>query len=334
MSILVESSGLLTTLQDLGRLGYQHLGIGPSGAMDEVSHRMANLLAGNPAQAATLEITHTGPTLRFDQDTMIVLCGGDLTPEIEDRRVPLWRPVMVRAGARLGFGEPVKGFRCYLAVAGGFRVEPMMNSASTNLAAGFGGFRGRPLKEGDRLETGACPEENYPTLQWRFHRGRNGFLGLDWFAPWFRELDFLRPAILRLVPGPQWDLLTSASRATLTEAEFTIAANSDRMGIRMHGPRLFLEHPVEMISSGVATGSVQLPPDGSPILLMAERQTTGGYPRLGELASVDRPKAAQLGFGETLRFQMVSLEAAQERCLQREARFRELERILDDRRRR
>jgi antagonist of KipI len=298
--------------------------------MDEVSHRMANLLLGNPAHATTMEMTLTGPNLHFETESMITLCGADLSPKIEDQPVPLWRPVMVGAGSLLRFGRPAQGVRCYLAVEGGFRVPSVMGSASTHLSAGFGGFQGRALKIGDRLETGPCSGDRYPTLRKRFHQGQRPFLGLDWFAPWVRELDFIQPATLRFMTGPQWPLLTSESRQSLLENAFKVAPNSDRMGIRMQGPRLALEQPLEMVSSGVATGTLQLPPDGSLILLMADRQTTGGYPRLGEVASVDLPKAAQLRPGETLRFSPVSLEEAQELLLRREERFRDLEKVLAD----
>lgn len=330
MSLRVESFGLLTTIQDLGRRGFQHLGVGPGGAMDEASHRMANLLLGNPDHAPTMEMTLIGPSLRFETESMIALCGADLSPTIGDQPVPLWRPVLVGAGSLLRFGRPAQGARCYLAVEGGFRVPRVMGSASTHLSAGFGGFQGRPLKIGDHLETGPCPGDCYPTLRKRFHQGPRPFLGQAWFAPWSREVEFIQPAALRFVEGPQWLSLTSESRHSLLGTTFKVAPNSDRMGIRMQGPRLSLEQPLEMISSGVATGTLQLPPDGSLILLMADRQTTGGYPRLGEVASVDLPKAAQLRPGETLRFSPISLEEAQELWLRREARFRDLEKVLAD----
>jgi antagonist of KipI len=330
VSVRVESFGLLSTIQDLGRRGFQHLGVGPGGAMDEASHRMANLVLGNPDQAPTMEMTLSGPNLRFETESMIALCGADLSPTIEDQPVPLWRPVMVGAGSLLRFGRPVQGARCYLAVEGGFQIPGVMGSASTHLSAGFGGFQGRPLKVGDRLETRPCPGDRYSALRKRFHQGQHAFLGTDWFAPWSREVEFIQPATLRFVQGPQWPLLTSASRQNLLETAFKVAPNSDRMGIRMQGSRLSLEQPLEMVSSGVATGTLQLPPDGSLILLMADRQTTGGYPRLGEVASVDLPKAAQLRPGETARFSPVSLEEAQALYLRREARFRDLEQVLAD----
>jgi antagonist of KipI len=298
--------------------------------MDEVSHRLANLLLGNPAQAPTLEMTLTGPSLRFETEAMIALCGADFSPSIENLPVPLWRPVLVRAGSQLRFGRAGQGARCYLAVEGGFSVPSRLGSASTHLAAGFGGFQGRSLKIGDRLETGPCAGDRYPALRRRLQQGQRPFLGTDWFAPWVRELDFHRPAVLRIIPGPQWSLLTEESRRGLLETTFKVASNSDRMGIRMQGPKLSLDHPLEMISSGVATGTLQLPPDGSLILLMADRQTTGGYPRLGEVASVDLPGAAQLRPGDALRFIPVSIEEAQALLLSREARLRDLEQILAD----
>ena len=330
MSIRIESFGLLTTIQDLGRRGFQHLGVGPGGAMDEVSHRLANLLVGNPAQAPSLEMTLTAPSLLFEGPALIALCGADLSPTIGDLPVPLWRPVVVGAGALLRFGRPIQGVRCYLAVEGGLQVPEVMGSASTHLAAGFGGFQGRPLRLGDCLKVGPCPGDRYPSLRKRFQQGPRVFLGPDWFAPWSRDLDFSRPATLRVIPGPQWPSLSDGSRRDLLEAIFKVAPNSDRMGLRMQGPRLSLERPLEMVSSGVTMGTLQLPPDGSPILLMADRQTTGGYPRLGEVATVDLPTAAQLRPGETLRFAALTLEAAQELLLQREARFRDLEAILAD----
>jgi antagonist of KipI len=331
MSLLVETPGLLTTVQDLGRRGFQHLGVGPGGVMDPVSHRLANLLVGNPESAATLEITLAGPSLRFETDALIALGGADLAPTIEEQPVRLWRPTLVRAGARLAFGAPRQGCRCYLALAGGFRLPRVMDSASTSLAAGFGGFQGRALKRGDRLDGVPCPRERYPSLWQRFDRGLQTCLALDWFPAWYRELDFLRPAGLRLIPGPQWPALTAEARRALLEDSFQVASNSDRMGIRLRGPRLALERPMEMLSAGVATGTLQLPPDGSPILLMADRQTTGGYPRLGELAGVDLAKAAQLCASDPVRFTAITLEAAQELLLAREARFHALARVLAER---
>lgn len=330
MSLSVETPGLLSTIQDLGRSGYQHLGVGPGGALDEVSHRIANRIVGNPASSSTLEMTLSGPTLRFDDDTLIALCGGDLSATIGDQPLPTWRPVFIRAGVCLRFGKAVQGARAYLAVGGGFQIPPVMGSVSTHLAGHFGGFQGRPLRKGDRLDLGPGPEGLYPSLRRRFQGGTAPFLGSDWFSSAARELDFTRPATLGLIPGPQWAMMTTTSREALLASTFRVGSQSSRMALHVEGATLALDTELEMISSGVATGTLQLPPDGRPLLLLADRQTTGGYPRLGELASVDLPVAAQLRPGEALRFERTDVESAQRLLLQRKARLRDLEKILSD----
>ena len=331
MTVRVEAPGLLSSLQDLGRTGFQHLGVGPSGAMDPVSHRLANLLVGNAPDAASLEITLAGPTLLFETEALVALCGADLSAAVDGRPLPLWRPLWLRAGVRLSFGAPLTGARAYLAVAGGFPAEPLLGSRSTNLAAGFGGFLGRALRKGDRLALAAQPRDRYPGPLRVLRRSLSPFAALAWFAPWFQELSFSRPAILRFLPGPQWPELTPAARASFLEAVFRIGPSSDRMGLRLQGPVLALGRPREAISAPVATGTLQLPADGAPILLMADRQTTGGYPRLGEMASADLPAAAQLRAGESLRFLLETPEAARERLLARERRLQGLEAVLKSR---
>jgi antagonist of KipI len=324
VSIQVRGPGLLTTLQDLGRHGRQHLGIGPGGAMDELSHRLASLLVGNPPELPSMEITLCGPELEFETDSLVALAGADLSAEVDGLPVPLWRPVLVRAGARMRFGAAVDGCRCYLAVAGGFGVPTVLGGAGTHLIAGFGGFQGRPLRTGDRLDTGPPPPDRYPGLQRCFRQETRALQSLGWFVPWFQELDFRRPAQLRLIPGPHWPLLRPEARASLLGEPFRVGSDSDRMGLRLGGPSLDLDRPLEPVSAGVATGTLQLPPDGVPILLMADRQTTGGYPRLGELASVDLPRAGQLRPGDLLRFRLITLEEAQDQSLERAARLAQL----------
>lgn len=330
MSLSVEAPGLLTTIQDLGRVGFQHLGVGPGGALDEVSHRIANRIVGNPPSSATLEITLSGPRLRFESQALIALCGGDLSPTIDGEPLPTWRPVLVRAGTCLRFGKAIQGARATLAVGGGFQIQRVMGSSSTHLAGQFGGFQGRALRKGDRLELGPDPTQLYPSLRRRFQAGTAPFLGSDWFSSAARELDFTRPATLGLIPGPQWARLEASSREALLGATFRVGIQSSRMALHVEGAALALDTGLEMISSGVATGTLQLPPDGRPLLLLADRQTTGGYPRLGELASVDLPLAAQLRPGEALRFERIDVESAQRLLLQREARLRDLEKILSD----
>lgn len=313
MSLAVEAPGLFTTVQDLGRPAYQHLGLGPGGAADLLSHRIANLMVGNPPDAATLEVTLAGPVLRFEAAALVSLCGADLSAQVDGRPMPLWRPVWLRAGAGLRFGVPVAGARAYLAVAGGLQAPVVLGSRSPCP----GGAPGR-LHAGDRFPLG--PQPPHPALA----DPALPFAAPHWFAPWFQELSFDRPLTLRLIPGPQGARLDAASRQALFGASFQVAPASNRMGLRLTGPALALEAKLEMLSAPVATGTLQLPPGGAPILLLADRQTTGGYPRLGEVATVDLPAAAQLRPGEALRFAALEAGAALALLRAREVRLAQL----------
>lgn len=297
MSLFLERSGPQTTVQDLGRAGCQRLGLGPGGAADPLSHRLANLLVGNPPSAATLEVALGGAVVRFEVEARAALCGADLGASLDGVPVPLWRPLRVRAGARLAFGGRVRGARAYLAVAGGIQSPVRL-----------GGRGPIPGADPPRLPAGArlpmAPQEPGPAYA-------GPFQAPSWFLPWFQVLDLERPVTLRLIPGPAFD-------PRVAEAEWRVAPASDRRGLRLAGPVLAASLP-ECLSAPVATGTVQLPRDGQPILLLADRQTTGGYPRLGEVATVDLPAAAQLAPGEAVRFQPVDVEVARGLLREREA---------------
>ena len=313
--IRVEQPGLLTSVQDAGRSGWQHLGVGVAGAADPLSHALANLLVGNAPAAAALEFTLRGPHLAFAEPCWVALGGAPFPAEVDGRTLPRWSPVRLRAGARLRIGEAPRGLRGYLAVAGGILVPAVLGSAATDLRGGFGGFQGRALRAGDVLTTAVLEGPEPSSSRWRL--------------PWAGPLpEGPREAPLRLLPGPQWTLLSAASRERLLAADFTVEGRSDRMGLRLEGPPLRLDTPMEMVSAGVATGTLQLPPDGGPILLLADRQTTGGYPRLGELASVDLPWAAQLRPGDHLRFTLCTMAEAQRAWLEQARRLTFLEALL------
>lgn len=329
MSIEVLKPGPLSSVQDLGRTGVQHFGVIVSGVMDEWSHRVANLLAGNPGDGATLEITLMGPSLLFHETSLIAITGADLSPRVGDQPVPLAQPVLVRGGSRLDFGRRVFGCRAYLAVRGGFAVEPVMGSRSTYLRAGFGGFKGRALRKGDHLPVGAAAAPGGPaSLPEMLARIlavsstpvavlAEGVL----IAP-------VHPGItqrpVRVIAGQQWERFTDQARRLFQHSEFTVNLNSDRMGYRLDGPGLALSAPLEMMSEAVAFGTVQVPPDGNPIVLMADRQTTGGYPKIAGVATVDLPLIAQMAPGQALRFELVSLDQAQTLYLDRERAFARL----------
>jgi biotin-dependent carboxylase-like uncharacterized protein len=326
VSIEVLKPGMQSTLQDLGRYGYQRFGVVAGGVMDEWSHRTANALVGNPPDEATLEITLIGPSLRFDAAAMIAICGADLSPRIGADPLPGETPIRVRAGTQLDFGPRKSGCRAYLAIGGGFPVQPVMNSRSTFVRGGFGGFHGRALRKGDRLEVGARNVDRV-----RPYRVLPGGAELLLAPPAASAHPLERAAggTVRVVAGPQWELFTDEARASFLQGEFRIGLQSDRMGYRVEGPALALRAPIEMISEAVNFGTIQIPPDGQPIILMADRQTTGGYPKIADVAGVDLPLLAQMPPHHPLRFTLVSLDEAQALYLEREEEIERFAGALD-----
>lgn len=292
MEITVIRAGMLTTVQDLGRTGHRAAGVPLSGAMDACALRVANLLAGNPEGAAVLECTLVGPELVFSADTVIALGGAEF------EGLAPWRPTVIHAGERVKLGAVRSGCRGYLAVAGGIDVPAILGSRSTYLRAGFGGFQGRALRDGDVV---AAPDvARQVTNHWRIDAR---ILPAYSAAP-----------TVRVVRGAQLDDFGAA----LFEAEFKILPQSDRMGIRLGGAKLARIGSVELVSSAVVPGTVQVPPDGQPIVLMADAQTIGGYPQAAHVISVDLPLVAQLRPGDRVKFAEVSLEEAQHLRLARE----------------
>ncbi|MFT3870945.1 MAG: biotin-dependent carboxyltransferase family protein [Nibricoccus sp.] len=288
----VLKPGAMTTVQDLGRVGFLNAGVPDGGAMDRLAARVANLLVGNPASAALLETTMAGPVLRFHSDALIAVCGARFNA------VPAWQPLMVKAGDELDLTGLETGCRGYLAVAGGFVVPAAMGSASTYLRAGVGGVEGRALRKGDRLQIGPALHAT-PVDAERWH-----------VSPSVLPAYSTQP-VVRVVRGAQWDWFAEEAQYKFFEGRYSVLPKSDRMGLRLIGAQLLLKEPREMVSEAVAFGSVQVPPEGQPIVLMADRQTIGGYPRIAEVASVDLPLLAQLRPGDRLMFTLISLDEAQ-----------------------
>lgn len=319
----VVRGGLLTTIQDLGRRGFQQYGVGRGGAMDRFALRVANRLVGNPAGSAALEITLTGPSLEFERESVIAICGGDLPPALGSDVLPSWRPVRVSKGSTLTFGACVGGCRAYLAVAGGIDVPEVLESRSTHLRAHFGGLDGRALHSGDTLAAGRPSETASRLLQ------RLGSPAPWSTVPWSLSSSMLpryqARAFVRAIRGEAFDRLAREDQQQVFEATFTITRESDRMGYRTAGPALRLVEPVEQVSEPVCPGTVQLPPEGRPVVLMADCQTTGGYPRIAHVISADLPVLAQLKPGDTFRFRQVTLDEAQDIVLKAEREWRELE---------
>lgn len=285
MSVRVLAAGLLTTLQDRGRPGYRHLGVGSAGAADPWAHALANLLAGNRDDAATLEITLSGPVLRFDAGARIALCGARVQARVGEQDIPADRPVELPAGSVLQLGACRVGARAYLAVHGGFAVPRLLGSASTDLRGGFGGMRGRALAAGDVLPLARRIASATRTLQ----------IARWWLDPAPDDNPF--PEI-RVLAG---EAATRPADA-LFNGSWRVAAASDRQGLRLQGQAMRAADMRERTSEPVFPGTVQLPPDGQPIVLLADAQTHGGYPRIGHAIRADWPKLAQLRPGDTLTF--------------------------------
>jgi antagonist of KipI len=319
MTIRVLRAGLLSTVQDRGRPGLQDLAVVPGGAMDAVAHRVANALVGNfddQADAATLEIALAGPELEFESDALIALHGGRFDAHLDGVALPASRPVRVKAGARLRIGHAVEGAFAYLAVAGGIDVPAVLGSRSTYIPAGFGGVDGKPITVGACLplasNAGELASARFARLAHdaRGPRTIGSIETVRWCAP-IATLPATDPIVIRVIDGVHVELFEAASREALLRDLWRVAAESNRMGYRLQGPKLALTAPREILSQGVNFGTLQVPSDGQPIALMADRQTTGGYPRIAEVIHADVPRLAQAMPGHArLRFERVSLEAA------------------------
>lgn len=336
MSLEILKPGALSAIQDLGRHGHQRYGVPVGGAMDEWSHRLANALVGNDDGAATLEMVLAGPSLRVMATVLVAVCGADLGPTVTFRTgsepLPHGRPVWLREGARLDFGPARTGLHAYLAIGGGFDVPVVMGSRSTYLRGGFGGFRGRALATGDRLAAAEWPagrpRDPAPSAT-AFWRSTSSALQA-------RPSPIVVPAVapaeistVRVIDGAQRSVFTDAARDCLFSAEYRIGLHSDRMGFRLDGPALERREDVEMISEAVTMGTIQVPPDGMPIILMADRQTTGGYPKIGDVASADLRVLAQLAPRRRLRFEPIALADAQRILLAREREYSHVRRMME-----
>ena len=315
MSMKILRGGMLTSIQDLGRLGYQKYGIIGSGVMDEWSARMANILVENDENEGVLELTMFGPQIEFLEDTLIALTGGDLQAMIEDKEVPLWRPVYIKKGSVLSFGFAVSGCRAYLAVSSGFDIPLIIGSKSTYLRAGLGGFKGRALKEGDELFLGS---KHTAFKDFAAKNISESFWAPTWSLPHPVWPSGDESVEIRVTSGAQMKLFTSESIHAFFNQNFTITADSDRMGYRLQGDRLSLIAKEDMISEAISFGSIQVPSEGNPIILLADRQTAGGYPKIAQVCSVDLSLIAQLKPDFQLSFRLISHNEAEALFLMRE----------------
>ncbi|MCC6965154.1 MAG: biotin-dependent carboxyltransferase [Nitrospira sp.] len=309
--IHVLHPGLFTTMQDLGRSGYQRFGVSQSGAMDPWALRVGNRLLGNPDGAAGLEITIQGPELLFEQALTIAITGADLSPTSNGLAFPMWTVVAMQAGSRIQFGMRRQGARAYLTVSGGISGPMTLGSLATHVRSGVGGLAGRAVKKWDQLSVGTSAPMAAQSI------GR--------FLPEQFRPRYVASPTVRVMPGPQFDYFTDDAVRLFTSSPYRVTTESDRMGYRLEGAELAHRASAEIVSEAVCVGSLQVPSNRQPILLMADCQPTGGYAKLATMIGADRSRAAQLAPGDSLLFRVISAQKAFELFRSNHA---ELDRIL------
>jgi antagonist of KipI len=294
--------GLATSVQDLGRRGYQQYGVVVAGAMDDFALQVANLLVGNQRNEAGLEVAMMGPEILLLDDTVIAVCGADLSPKLDGEGIAGWKSYFVEKGQTLSFGRPKNGGYAYIAVAGGVKTPELMGSKSTYVMTEMGGYKGRFLQKGDYLEIGS------PSHQLQQLAGR----GVQVTS----NMDYNSHRKIRVVLGPESHGFSKESVQKFLTSGYQVSPQSDRMGYRLEGPAL--DGEADIISDAVLPGTIQVPANGKPIVLLADRQTTGGYARIASVISVDLPYVAQQRAGSELEFEEVSVKEAQQQYVKRE----------------
>lgn len=302
MGVTVIKPGVCTTVQDRGRYGYMGSGFSPSGVMDRRAFRIANLLVDNDDNAPVLEFCLAGPTLRFTTNTFIAITGADFNPTLNGKPIPMYMAVLVKRGSVLSFTAPRKGVYGYLAIAGNSLAVPeVMGSRSTNLKCAIGGWKGGKLTTGDYLPFATKNVEFLPNLASHM---------IDYDSDFYQwDADEIT---LRVVPGPQDDMFTEEGQHTFYSETYHTTPQCDRMGFRLDGPAINTVDGSDIISDGIAFGAVQVPNHGRPIIMLADRQTTGGYAKIGTVATADIPKLVQCAPGRAIRFERVSVQEAQD----------------------
>ncbi len=300
MSLKIIKAGLLDTIQDQGRYGYQHLGINPGGAMDKYSAGLTNALLGKDLDAPVIEMHFPAATILFEQEMIICITGGNFSPTINHKPIPLHQPLFVNKKTTLRFGKKISGSICYLATTADFELKKWLHSYSTNIVAVAGGYKGRALKKDDKIdiikntEIKKISEKDFYTL------------------PWIATGTVSSTKEIRFIRGNEWDGLSIDATERFVKSKYKISNNSNRMGYRLTGETLYVNEKKELISSAVTFGTIQLLPTGQLIILMADHQTTGGYPRIAHVISADLPALAQCSTGEEINFNEIRIVVAQE----------------------
>lgn len=307
MSLQIIKAGLLDTIQDKGRYGYQHLGINPGGAMDRYSAQLANALLGKDLNAPVIEMHFPSCEILIKEETIICITGADFTPTINRKKIQVNKPVAVNKNTELRFEKKIAGARCYLAFLHEPDLEKWLDSYSTNLVANAGGFKGRAFKKGDKLNF----KNNF---KFKYLPQGKDSIGLPWKATGTLQ----SKKEIRFSKGNEWDWLADESIKNFTKNNYKILNNSNRMGYRLEGNALNVQENKQLISSGVTFGTIQLLPGGQLIVLMADHQTTGGYPRIGHVISADLPLLAQQNPGDEIKFSETEVLIAEKEFIQQQ----------------
>lgn len=310
MSLEIVKAGLHDSIQDEGRFGYQHLGINPSGAMDRMAMSIANALVGNDLNEAVVELCFPAAQLVFHEAAFISLSGANFKATINDAPAPLYQLIRVPSGAILKFTKKLEGSFCYLAIRGGFELEDWLGSKSTNTKVKAGGWKGRILQKGDRISfLNKTHEEVDPKVY-----------------PWRAKLTdfYASQKSIRVLRGNEFDWLGKTSQRDLMKETFAISTQSDRMGYRLQGKELKQTTKDQLLSTAVSFGTVQLLPNGQLIILCADHQTTGGYPRVAQVIRADQPALVQKGIGREIHFEVVTIEEAEQALLIQDNSLRKL----------
>ncbi|MFM7837931.1 MAG: biotin-dependent carboxyltransferase family protein [Chitinophagaceae bacterium] len=308
MAIRILKPGIFDTIQDKGRYGFACWGINPGGVMDPYAAAVANALVGNGPDSAILELHFPAAQLLLEEDALISICGADFKATGNGQPLPLWQPILVRKNVTIHFEKCLWGARCYVAVCGGFHLPEWLGSYSTNTKAKVGGYQGRALMKQDRI----------PFAGPGFSSQKTGPLHQDLKSlPWEErpEPEVYSTTSFPIMKGREWDLFTAHSREQLLQAEFSLSSSADRMGFPLEGPAIECEVPAELVSSGVTTGTIQVLPNGKMIILMADHQTTGGYPRIGQVSLMALLGLAQYRPGSRLTFQLTDEKTSEEQYL-------------------
>ena len=318
MAFTVLQPGLQTTVQDKGRLGYMASGFSPSGVMDHRACTLANLLVSNHPDDPVLEFALLGPTLRFEDTAIVALAGGFFNPTLDGQAAPMYQPFVVKPGQTLALSGAQRGVYGYLAIAnGGIAVPKVMGSASTNLKCGIGGFEGRTLKKDDVVPFNEITPD--PDYDFSVNRYRND--------PYYNFGYAVQT--IRVVPGPQSELFATRGINTFYSSTYTVSPQSDRMGFRLNGPAIETLNGSDIVSDGISLGAIQVPATGTPIVMLADRQTVGGYAKIATVASVDIPLLVQRQAGQQVKFVPISVIEAQQLLTLEKNYYQEVQRAME-----